>query len=79
MGGWNDKELGRQYEKVSADHAKEMAKRIAAELRIAELEAALGSLWDAAVTTYSDGDLGCFVKEAEWRKAMSAHSNLSQR
>lgn len=41
MGGWNDKELGRQFEKKSAEHADEMAKRIAAERRVAELEAAL--------------------------------------
>lgn len=40
--------------------------------RIAELEAALGHLWDAAVTVHHDGDRGCFVAEANWRKAMAA-------
>lgn len=37
MGGWNDKELGRQYEKKSAEHASEMIRRIAAELRVTKL------------------------------------------
>jgi len=41
MGGWNDKELGRQYEMKSAEHAHEMALRIAAELRVKKLEAGL--------------------------------------
>jgi len=41
VGGWNDKELGRQYEQKSAEHAQEMARRIAAEIRITELEAGL--------------------------------------
>lgn len=41
MGGWNDKELGRQYERKSSEHAQEMARRIAAELRVARLEAGL--------------------------------------
>lgn len=41
MGGWNDKELGRQFEKKSAEHADEMARRIATQLRVSQLEAAL--------------------------------------
>ncbi len=41
MGGWNDKELGRQYEKKSAEHAEEMAKRLAAELKASRLEEAV--------------------------------------
>ena len=41
--------------------------------RIAELEAALGRLWDVATTVERSGKTGCFVPEAEWRRAMSAH------
>ena len=35
MGGWSNKELGRQYEMKSAEHASEMAKRIAADIKAA--------------------------------------------
>lgn len=41
MGGWSNKELGRQFEKKSAEHADEMARRIAAELMVDKCKAAL--------------------------------------
>lgn len=41
MGGWNDKELGRQYELKSAEHVDEMGKRVAAEMNVAKLVAAV--------------------------------------
>ena len=36
--------------------------------RIAELEAAMRRLWDIGKTVTVDGQRGCFVPEAEWRR-----------
>lgn len=41
MGGWNDKELGRQYELKSAEHVAELDKRVAAELKAQRLVSAI--------------------------------------
>ena len=50
-----------------------------ARRRIAELEAAVGRLWDVAATVGHDGVRGCFVPEAEWRRMMAVHPALSDR
>ena len=81
MGGWNDKELGRQYEKASADHAQEMAKRIAAELRIAQLEAELawyGEQVRLCRLIHSEGDAGRHALAADGGKRARAALTKSE-
>lgn len=36
--------------------------------RIEKLEGSLRALWDVATTVTVDGQSGCFVPEAEWRR-----------
>ena len=45
--------------------------------RIAELEAAMRRLWDIGKTVTVDGQLGCFVPEAEWRRLVVDQAHAS--
>jgi len=65
------------YEERIGNYVAVASKLVEKDKRIAELEAALGALWDTAVTVNYDGLRGCFVREADWRSAMSKHPALS--